>query len=50
MEVASPEHTRSMCFIDDAVEMTIRACEKKITNKQILNIGNQSRDINNKPS
>ena len=45
VEVASPEHTRSMCFIDDAVEMTIRACEKKITNKQILNIGNQSQEI-----
>ena len=45
VEVASPKHTRSMCFIDDAVEMTVRACEKKITNKQILNIGNQSQEI-----
>ena len=45
VEVASPEHTRSMCFIDDAVEMTIRACEYKITNKEILNIGNQDQEI-----
>lgn len=45
VQVASPEHTRSMCFVDDAVEMTIRACENKITNKEILNIGNQDEEI-----
>ena len=45
VEVASPEHTRSMCFIDDAVEMTIKACEKNSTNKEILNIGNQDQEI-----
>jgi UDP-glucose 4-epimerase len=45
IEVASPEHTRSMCFIDDAVEMTIRACENISTKKEILNIGNQSEEI-----
>lgn len=45
VEVASPEHTRSMCFVDDAIEMTIRACENKITNKEILNIGNQDQEI-----
>ena len=45
IEVASPQHTRSMCFIDDAIEMTIRACESNITNKEILNIGNQDQEI-----
>ena len=45
VEVASPQHTRSMCFIDDAVEMTIRACENNSTNKEILNIGNQDEEI-----
>lgn len=45
IEVASPKHTRSMCFVSDAVEMTIRACQKKVTNKEILNIGNQSQEI-----
>tara|TARA_Y100000389_G_scaffold205091_1_gene263032 strand:- start:26841 stop:27827 length:987 start_codon:yes stop_codon:yes gene_type:complete len=45
VEVASPEHTRSMCFVDDAVEMTIRACENKTTDKEILNIGNQDEEI-----
>ena len=45
VQVASPEHTRSMCFVDDAVEMTIRACENKITNKEILNVGNQDEEI-----
>ena len=34
-----------MCFIDDAIEMTIRACESNITNKEILNIGNQDQEI-----
>lgn len=45
VEVASPEHTRSMCFVDDAIEMTIRACENKKTDKEILNIGNQDEEI-----
>lgn len=45
VEVASPKHTRSMCFVDDAVQMTIKACEKKITNKEILNIGNHNEEI-----
>ena len=45
VHVASPEHTRSMCFVDDAVEMTIRACENKYTDKMVLNIGNQNQEI-----
>jgi UDP-glucose 4-epimerase len=44
IEVASPEHTRSMCFIDDAIEMTIKACESNSTKKEILNIGNQNQE------
>ncbi len=45
IKVASPEHTRAMCFVDDAVDMTVRACESKSTNKEILNIGNQEQEI-----
>ena len=45
VQVASPEHTRSMCFVDDAVEMTIRACENKITNKEILKDENKDEEI-----
>ena len=45
VEVASPKHTRSMCYVDDAIKMTIRACKKKSTNKEILNIGNQDQEI-----
>jgi len=45
VEVASPSHTRAMCFVDDAVEMTIRTCESDKTNKEILNIGNQNEEI-----
>ena len=45
VKVASPEHTRAMCFVDDAVEMTIRACKSENTNKEILNIGNQEQEI-----
>lgn len=43
--VASPDHTRAMCYIGDAVEMTILACESGQTLKEILNIGNQDQEI-----
>ena len=45
IEVASPTHTRAMCYVDDAVEMTIRACEGDSTNGEIVNIGNQEQEI-----
>lgn len=45
VDVASPLHTRAMCYIDDAVEMTILACESCNTNGEILNIGNQEQEI-----
>lgn len=45
VDVPSPTHTRAMCYIDDAVEMTIRACENENTNTEILNIGNQDQEI-----
>jgi UDP-glucose 4-epimerase len=45
IKVASPEHTRAFCYIDDAVEMTIRACESENTANEILHIGNSSEEI-----
>ena len=45
IEVPSANHTRAMCFVDDAIEMTIRACEFDNTNKEIFHIGNQSQEI-----
>lgn len=45
IEVPSPEHTRAMCFVGDAVEMTILACESEQTTREVLNIGNQDQEI-----
>ena len=45
VEVSSPEHTRAMCFVDDAVKMTIKSCESQITNNETINIGNEEQEI-----
>jgi UDP-glucose 4-epimerase len=45
VDCPSPEHTRAMCFVDDAVEMTIKACESDSTCCETLNIGNQDQEI-----
>lgn len=45
VDVPSPHHTRAMCYIDDAVEMTIRACESPKTKFEIFNIGNPDEEI-----
>lgn len=45
VEVPSPHHTRAFCHIDDAVEMTIRACEREQSLGEILNIGNQGQEM-----
>lgn len=45
IEVSSPEHTRAMCFVNDAVEMSILACESEDTSGEILNIGNSNQEI-----
>lgn len=45
VEVPSPDHTRAMCYVDDAIEMTILACESDQTLNEILNIGNQDQEI-----
>lgn len=45
VDVPSPGHTRAFCFIEDAVEFTIRACENTNTSGEILHIGNSKEEI-----
>ena len=45
IDVPSPTHTRAFCYIDDAVEITIRACENANATNEILNIGNSKEEI-----
>ena len=43
--VASSAHTRAFCFIDDAVEFTIRICESVKAANEVINIGNSKEEI-----
>lgn len=45
VDVASPGHTRAFCFIEDAIELTVRACENANTKNEIINIGNSKEEI-----
>lgn len=45
VDLPSPDHSRAFCFIDDAVEMTIKACASAGTAGEIVNIGNQEEEI-----
>jgi nucleoside-diphosphate-sugar epimerase len=45
IDVPSPTHTRAFCYIDDAVEMTIKVAESGKTNSELFNIGNQEQEI-----
>lgn len=44
IDLESPTHTRSFCFIDDAIEATVLCCEKTETTNQIINIGNSAEE------
>lgn len=46
VEVASPSHTRAFCYVDDAVEFMVRACENKASMGGVLHIGNPREEIN----
>ena len=39
MEVFSPDHMRTFCFIDDAVEMLMRLLKSKASCDQVINLG-----------
>jgi nucleoside-diphosphate-sugar epimerase len=45
IEVFSTDHTRTFCFIDDAVEMFIAAGEEPKCRGQSLNVGSQTPEI-----
>ena len=45
IEVASPEHTRTFCFIDDATEMLVRIIANDETSGETVNIGADSPEV-----
>ncbi|MCX7735850.1 MAG: NAD-dependent epimerase/dehydratase family protein [Candidatus Kapabacteria bacterium] len=45
IKVPSPNHSRAFCFVDDAVEYSIRLCKDPNSNKEIFNIGNSNEEI-----
>ena len=45
LEVFSVDHRRTFCFIDDAVEMVVRAAKAASCEGQVLNVGNESPEL-----
>jgi nucleoside-diphosphate-sugar epimerase len=45
VDVYSPYHTRAFCYIDDAVEFTVRVALSAEIDRQILHIGNSDEEI-----
>jgi UDP-glucose 4-epimerase len=45
VDVASAHHTRSFCYIEDAIEATIRSWEAELTEGEIINIGSSAEEI-----
>jgi len=45
LEVFSVDHRRTFCFIDDGVEMIVRAAEAASCEGQVLNLGNENPEI-----
>ena len=45
LEVFSVEHRRTFCYIDDAVEMIVRALESPRCEDQTLNVGTQAPEV-----
>ena len=45
IDVPSPNHTRAFCFVDDAVELSIRVCESPHATGEIVHIGNPKEEI-----
>ncbi|MBN2070245.1 MAG: NAD-dependent epimerase/dehydratase family protein [Candidatus Krumholzibacteriota bacterium] len=45
VDVPSPDHTRAFCYIDDAIEYTIRACESPDSAGETYHIGNSDEEI-----
>jgi nucleoside-diphosphate-sugar epimerase len=45
LEVFSVDHTRTFCFIDDAVEMIVRAAASPSCEGAVLNVGRESPEV-----
>jgi nucleoside-diphosphate-sugar epimerase len=45
LEVFSPDHTRTFCYVDDAVEIIRRLAESEASSGQAFNVGNESPEI-----
>jgi len=45
IEIASANHKRAFCYVDDAVEMIIRAVEKHACTNETLNIGDENLEL-----
>jgi nucleoside-diphosphate-sugar epimerase len=45
VDVASAEHTRAFCYIDDAVEATVRCATQPATEGRIVHVGSADQEI-----
>lgn len=45
IELASPDHLRAFCYVDDAIEMIARSAESDSCRDKTLNIGNSEHEI-----
>lgn len=45
VEIASPDHTRAFCFIDDAVEAIIACAQLPDSSSHVVNVGNAAQEI-----
>jgi UDP-glucose 4-epimerase len=45
LEVFSVDHRRTFCYVEDAVEMIVRAAESPVSEGQTLNIGTQEPEV-----
>lgn len=45
VEIASPNHTRAFCYVDDAVTLTIGAVESLSGDSKTFNVGNSREEI-----
>ncbi|MCZ7393810.1 MAG: NAD-dependent epimerase/dehydratase family protein [Candidatus Methanoperedens sp.] len=45
LEIYSPNHSRAFCYIDDAVQATIKLAESKDSTGHIVNVGNSENEV-----
>lgn len=45
LEVYSPDHTRAFCYVEDAVEATVRLCRSEAAVGETVHVGNASEEV-----